>query len=84
MPATRHNARTIALVATAVTAFAVVAPIQGAAAQPQPEPSRAVMHREHSPTVCRINNLSELTEKYRAAGMTGQASHIAALLTLGC
>jgi hypothetical protein len=81
---TRHNTRTIAVVAAAVTAFGVVAPIPSAAAAPKPDGSRAVAHCDHSPTGCRADRLRALTEKYRALGMSGQASHIAAQLTLGC
>jgi hypothetical protein len=81
---TRHTTRTVVVVATAVTSFGVVAPMQSAAAQPKPDGSRAVAHRDHSPTGCRADKLRALTVKYRAAGMSGQASHIAAQLTLGC
>ncbi len=84
MNRTRHTTRTIALVAAAVTVFGVAAPIQSAAAQPKPDGSRAAAHRDHSPTGCHADKLRALTEKYRTAGMSGQASHIAAQLTLGC
>ena len=84
MNRTRHTTRTIAFVAAAVTAFGVAAPIQSAAAAPKPDGSRAVVHRDHSPTGCRADRMRALTEQQRAADMSGHASHIAAQLTLGC
>ena len=82
MTTTRHTTRTLVLAATAITALGVVTPAQTASAQPKEQ--HAVTAAQHRGTSGCADQLRDLTVEFRNIGMTGQASHIAAQLTLGC
>jgi hypothetical protein len=71
--------------AAAITATALLAALaQPAAAGPRPEPSNRTGHHLSPASVTCTDGLRDLTQQFRAAGFTGQASHVAAELTLGC
>ena len=86
MTRTRSTAHRLVLATAAIAAFGVAGPVQSAAAQPKPNGTQhsAALHRQHdTPRNC-ADSVRDLTERYKQAGMTGQAAHVAAELTLGC
>jgi hypothetical protein len=83
---TRRTAYTLVLAAAAaaVAAVCVAAPAQSAAASPKPQTPSVAHTRHHASTPGCADQLRDLTVHLRDIGFTGQASHIAAQLTLGC
>jgi hypothetical protein len=87
MTSTRSTTHRLIVVTAAVAAFGLTAPVSPAAAQPLPTGAGIVR-------VSHVNNrvraagcatkVRALTERYKKAGMTGHAAHVAAQLTLGC
>jgi hypothetical protein len=78
--------RRLVLATAAIAAFGVAAPVQSALAQPKPNVAQhsVARHKQHDdPRNC-ADSVRDLTERYKQAGMTGQAAHVAAELTLGC
>lgn len=78
-----NRTRTLVLLA-AVSAFGVAAPAAPAAAHPIPMGAGIVRVQHHEAAGRCANQLPDLTDALREAGMSGQASHVAAALTLGC
>jgi hypothetical protein len=76
--------RTLVLAAAAVSAFAVSAPVRSASAQPMPTGSGVIRSQHPAVSGRCAAEVRDLTDDLRQAGLSGQASHVAAELTLGC
>jgi hypothetical protein len=88
MTSARSTTRRLVLVTAAVATFGVAAPAQSADAQPKPGVQQQSVgldrHKHHdTPPNC-ADAVGDLTDALRQAGLSGQASHVAAQLTLGC
>jgi len=80
----RRTIRTFAAATLTATCLVVAVMAQPAVAGPRPEPTNTMADHVFPVSVTCIDDLRDLTTQFRAAGFTGQASHIAAALTLGC
>lgn len=89
MNTTRHlrpATRRLAVVAAASAALAVAALAPPALGAPKPVDTGVTQHHDMDAggTADCTDGLRELTTALREAGFSGQASHIAAVLTLHC
>jgi hypothetical protein len=80
----RRTAHAVLLAVAAAAALWTATPAQPAAANPKAQaPSPVHTQQAHQAAGC-ADQLRDLTVYLRDIGFTGQASHIAAQLTLGC